>query len=135
MRLLVAGRGYLLAQAMLVGQEVTERVEAGRPVEEQPWDAEAAGDAGRPRVTPVVDDVARARCQRVHIGLERGPELADGKEEGCDLGVVGDLVGVLTSGSPVAGLSLPARTGARRSQGGPWSAPLTGQQHRAAQQR
>jgi hypothetical protein len=43
MLFLVVARGNFLEQAVLGGVDITEREEAGRPVEEEPWDAEARG--------------------------------------------------------------------------------------------
>jgi hypothetical protein len=81
MLLLVVARGNPLEQAVLGGVGVAEREEAGRPVEEEPRDAEARGHVGGPRVAPVVDDAARALGQRAHVGVERAGEVAQGVEE------------------------------------------------------
>ncbi|BAS77561.1 Os02g0206550, partial [Oryza sativa Japonica Group] len=77
------------------GVEVAERVEARRPVEEEPRDADPPGNSGGPRVAPVGDDAARAPLQSAHVGLEGRVEGAHGDEKGRELRVLRELVGVL----------------------------------------
>nr|CAB3453470.1 unnamed protein product [Digitaria exilis] len=84
------------AAPVISGVDVAEGVEAGRPMEEEPGDAEACGNAGRPAaVAPVGDEAARPRRQTSEVHLEGPGELLQGVEQGDGVVFVRDLVHVL----------------------------------------